>query len=505
MGIPLYFKQISHEFVDIISKSKPNTPVSRLFLDFNCAIHHCCNKLKQSKTLDADQFEEKLIQSCKDYIIHLKNTVNPRDLVYVSIDGVVPMAKISQQRKRRFFSDFKKTDPNEWNSNAITPGTLFMKKLILELNSFRDTIDFRLIVDAEKGEGEHKICHYIRQHDVPDHLDIIYGLDADMILLSMLSKHSEKTYLLREHVKDDTILVYMNISNTKKQIHNQFTNIIKDRQSSVDFIIKCYTCMTFMLGNDFLPNLSYISLRADGITTLLNKYKEVYHRLQTHILIENDGCIALNYGFFKEYLITLSKDEDMCFQQQEELYYNTNISYKMSQDIENYPIINKYPKIINSNKRGWRKNYYYYLFEKSSNSTIVSKSCKLYMQGMKWTIMYYFNQKTDWQWFYRFNYSPTIMDLSNYVLSNDDVLETSVGQHVDIKDVDQLAMVLPPSSIHLLPKEEHREIATNVKLGFVHHYPNKFDICTFMKYKLHECGSQGLYLDGLIILSDIFT
>lgn len=510
MGIPLYFKKLSHEFVDIVSQSKPPEPVSRLFLDFNCAIHYCSNQIKKdtkSRYLNNDEFESLLIQACKDYIIKLKNVADPSDLVYVSIDGVVPMAKITQQRKRRFFSDFKNKDKTEWNSNAITPGTLFMKKLLYELNEFKKTIDFHMIVDAERGEGEHKICHHIRQNNVPNGLDIIYGLDADMILLSMLSKHSEKTYLLREHVKDDKILVYMNIANTKSQIYKQFVTIINnDTISSVDFIIQCYTFITFLLGNDFLPNLSYISLRSNGIESLLIGYKEVFDRLNSHILKSNSGKITLNYEFFKEYITVLSKDEDSMFRDQENKYYNTTQSHRMSNDTENYPITNKYPKIINSHKSGWRQNYYYHLFEKTSDSSIINMSCKLYIQGLKWIIMYYFNQDTEWNWFYRYNYSPTLMDLSNYILSNID--NVTVCHRIEepsnkVKDIDQLVMVLPPSSTYLIPKKKYREIANNVSLGYAHHFPETFDICTFMRYKLHECGSQGLFLKDSIIVSNI--
>lgn len=508
MGIPLYFKKISHEFVDIVSQTKPTETVSRLFLDFNCAIHYCCNELKNDTvSYGSDEFEEKLIQACKDYILKLRDVVKPTELIYVSIDGVVPMAKISQQRKRRFFSDLKNKGKTEWNSNGITPGTLFMKNLIYELNEFKRIVDFEIIIDAERGEGEHKICHFIRQNDIPSGLDIIYGLDADMILLSMLSKHSEKTYLLREHVKNNKILVYMSIQNTKLQIYKQFANIINDKASSVNFLIECYTFITFLVGNDFLPNLSYISLRSNGITTLLEGYKEVYNKLNEHILLSTSTCtssthsnqkISLNYDFFKEYMITLSEKEDVCFKEQEENYYNTNQSYR-NQDMECYPIKHKYPRIINSHKPGWRQNYYYYLFEKSTDTSIISIACKQYVQGLQWMILYYFNQETEWYWFYRYNYSPTIMDLSNYVLSTElidlYVMQLKNDKH-EIQDYDQLVMVLPPSSMYIIPNEEHRKIVYDVSYGHTHLYPETFEICTYMKYRLHECGSQGLFLSN---------
>jgi 5'-3' exonuclease len=84
MGIPLYFKKITHEFTNIVSDQKPKEEVSRLFLDFNCAIHFCSNQIKSKKlNLSDGEFEEKLIHDCKKYILHLKEHVQPHDLVYV--------------------------------------------------------------------------------------------------------------------------------------------------------------------------------------------------------------------------------------------------------------------------------------------------------------------------------------------------------------------------------------------------------------------------------------
>ena len=50
---------------------------------------------------------------------------------YVAFDGVVPYAKMKQQKQRRYKSYLTKQilNKNEWNTNAITPGTPFMREL----------------------------------------------------------------------------------------------------------------------------------------------------------------------------------------------------------------------------------------------------------------------------------------------------------------------------------------------------------------------------------------
>ena len=103
--------------------------------------------------------------------------------------------------------------PNiEWDTNAITPGTKFMEKL----SKYLHNIDFKneynhdcqvIISDSnEPGEGEHKILQYLKQNysnndkrNNSENQYLIYGLDADLIMLSMASKINN-IYLLRESV-----------------------------------------------------------------------------------------------------------------------------------------------------------------------------------------------------------------------------------------------------------------------------------------------------------------
>lgn len=504
MGIPLFFKKLTSDFVDVIDTTAPTKDVARLFLDFNCAIHYCSNELKRTSVrLCDEEFETQLIQECIKYIQELRAFATPSKLVYISIDGVVPMAKITQQRKRRFLSDYKsqKNPTHEWNSNAITPGTLFMKKLVSELEQFaKEQTDIEMIVDNGNGEGEHKICHYIQAHDVVDDaLDVIYGLDADLIILAMLSKNSDNTLLLRENVKHTGTFIWMDIATTKKQIVNQFANAMSMdiTQNDADHVVKCYVFITFLLGNDFVPHLSYINLRSMGIESLIQAYAEVFEMFQRqeHIIQKND---EINLKFFTAYLEYLSKNEDFAFEQQERKYYSANAYNK--KDIENYPLVNKYPAVINSHKAGWRTNYYYYLFEKNVNSDVVSRACAEYVNGLLWMIDYYFRQTTRWYWFYQYDYSPTIVDLSNFVMSKSHLQNETNYDYRRIEAIDQLAMVLPPSNVHLIPSQKHKEIVKNVALGYTHNFPTAFKICTFMKYKLHECGCVGICLNAPILL-----
>ena len=59
--------------------------------------------------------------------------INPSKFIMICFDGVAPVAKLKQQKTRRYKNDylrqrFPKESP-EWNTSAITPGTEFMKNL----------------------------------------------------------------------------------------------------------------------------------------------------------------------------------------------------------------------------------------------------------------------------------------------------------------------------------------------------------------------------------------
>lgn len=100
------------------------------------------------------------------------------------------------------------------DSNVITPGTPFMQRLSTYLHRY---VAYRVSTDAAwnkcqvvisdssvPGEGEHKIMSHIRhlrqqeKYDA-DQTHVVYGLDADLIMLTLAS-HEPRFFVLREVV-----------------------------------------------------------------------------------------------------------------------------------------------------------------------------------------------------------------------------------------------------------------------------------------------------------------
>ena len=110
----------------------------------------------------------------------------------------------------------------------------------------------------EPGEGEHKIMNYMDKHIKKTDKNAIYGLDADLIMLSMIRNHND-IFLLREkteyNIENITEpYVYLDIQKLKKNgiimiIKEPFVNEYKisDQQILNDYIFMC-----FLVGNDFM-------------------------------------------------------------------------------------------------------------------------------------------------------------------------------------------------------------------------------------------------------------
>ena len=219
MGIPSYFSYIAKNHTDIIQKlCKFEKNIDNLYLDSNSIIYDCLRAISDEykKCKNDIEFETLLnIAVCKkidEYILHLQ----PKKKVFIAFDGVAPVAKLEQQRNRRYKSNLLSQIRNSieedetvmWNKTAITPGTRFMVNLNLFIQKYYNKQEKQFGIEEfiisgsdECGEGEHKLFQYIRDNSSYHHgtVTVIYGLDADLIMLCI--NHlpiSKQIYLYRE-------------------------------------------------------------------------------------------------------------------------------------------------------------------------------------------------------------------------------------------------------------------------------------------------------------------
>ena len=507
MGIPVYFKNLIENYDNLLIHDKyfGEYDVGALYLDLNCAIHPCCQEVmseyKEKSNYTIDELERDMMKRIFVKINELVLLVKPNKLLYIAIDGVAPRAKMEQQRTRRYKTTLDRTD-KIWNTNAITPGTIFMDKLgkflnyeILHKLSNRG---YKVIFSdsVEPGEGEHKILNYIRSTDnvkgITKCKHVIYGLDADLIMLSLIVSGSNSIYLLRERTEynfeglsDEVKYLYMDISKLKILILNEIKMNDIEIHISDNEIINDYIFLCFMLGNDFIKNIISLNIRYNGLDELLKTYKNLQRayngcfRLVTldnsldkyDEILSRSNLITLLDKLYDTEPSRLGTIKQIRIKQN--MKFRGNLRFKKSKELDDYdkyerniPIIeNHEEKWVDICNPDWENRYYMANCLNISGVSNISinhidhitykkkEICKKYIESLYWVANYYFKGKVLWDWYYPYNYSPLIPDIlielkNGYTMTNPPPDSKS---HKPYKSIWQLLIVFPPQSHYLIP------------------------------------------------------
>lgn len=517
MGVPGFFAWILKKYKNksIILKEKKETDF--LLFDTNCLLHPTCfkllaerqEKLRNYKFVDIKKLENSMINECIKYLDSIISYIKPKVGVYIAIDGVAPVAKIKQQRSRRFKSvsdkvivDNIKSKHNKpkdyfWNNSAITPGTEFMillhHKILLWIKNKKDGLKYIYSSCYEPAEGEHKLLEFIRKNRQYQY--IVYGLDADLIFLTLSVNH-KNIYLLREAVHlmnntdkfvfvdidrlkeaiKETMLIYMNNSDMNElNLTNKIIN---------DFIFICY-----FLGNDFLPHIEALNISKGGIDILLKcyckMYKDNYINGNNPYIVSKDKILKKNLIKFID-LLYIKEIEILELNYNTKRYYpkcNSNDKY----DREMHRINNVMFKVNDPIMVGmgdyneYRKRYYMYhmkVEEKELEKT-VEDICMKYLQGLEWITIYYFKGCPDWTWYYPYDYPPFLNDIKKYI-KNYKLSKFNINS--PLKPYQQLLCVLPIQSKYLVPKKYQHFMHSKSKLGYLYPYRFKQDFIGKTKY-----------------------
>jgi len=474
MGIPSYFVHIVKNHGNIIKKfKKTDINIDNLYIDSNSIVYDGIRELEYKSNNMI--FENKLINWVCEKIVYYINIINPSQNVLIAFDGVAPVAKLEQQRNRRyktwytnnFISDGLNNNET-WDTTAITPGTKFMDKLYKGIQKYFENrfnnINIILSGSQSCGEGEHKIYKHIRDNEEYHRKtnSIIYGLDADLIMLTLIhTKISENLYLFRETpyfiTSIDSSLVpdqhyVLDIYELGVKLNEEMTNDPK-KDCILDYIFLC-----FFLGNDFMPHFPALNIRTNGINILL----ETYHNLFKSETIINKGKI--NWKNLKKLVQELSKNEINYCEHEMKLKNKSEKRFKHRQfktkldELTMLPMYDrKVEKYINIGEDGWQERYYKELFGIEINDERKKQICVNYLEGLEWNLKYYTTDCPDWQWSYKYKYPPLLEDLYKYIPYFDtQFIENKLEEPVD--PLVQLAYVLPRNSLDLLPDKIYKQL-----------------------------------------------
>jgi len=519
----------------IIKKYEKNVlNVDNLYLDCNSVIYDVYNKMTfdtpsngMTETIGRAIIRQ-VIAKIEQYI----SIVEPKKTVYIAFDGVAPVAKLEQQRQRRYKSwyqneiskqIYKKTTSDAWNTVAITPGTVFMselnsiikehfsKPLAKEPLAKEEQLNTIVSGSNEPGEGEHKLFEYVRNNPEKhaSETTVIYGLDADLIMLSI--NHlpvSPNIYLFREtphfiqslnsELEPDAnyFLDIPELTNAiiKYLNNNDLETTVPNYNKVYDYIFIC-----FFLGNDFLPHFPALNIRTGGIDKMLNAYRvcikpnENLTDGKTINWANLRKLISYLSSYENEYVLEEHKLRDRGENKSRHAPRNTNTKANTKVNDEKQILDNEFKafencpqtereteKYIDPFRPNWQRRYYRVLLGIKSDTTgVLTKDVAInYLQGLEWTMKYYTTGCADWRWQYKYNYPPLLQDLIKHV----PVFPTEfvpVKPYNPVTEIVQLCYVLPRQSLHLLPKGLGQALITNFSSWYKNDYEFVWAYCRY--------------------------
>jgi 5'-3' exoribonuclease 1 len=493
MGIPgFYGNFLSQNVREAIFNGLPPF-VASLSFDLNGVFHDARKTvfgdgdkdpriLQAIANTDPMQLELELYNTIANIIIRMVQAANPRDCLILAVDGIAPGAKMQQQRGRRERAAKEKSPIETFDRNAITPGTEFMMRLdnfiVRFIGTYRQYLPPKVIYSSHlvPGEGEHKIMDYYRRGEASDGpaaqaggAHILYGLDADLIMLSLLSPLNN-IYLSRE---------------TEKEVINidRFKEYILARGNKPD-AIDDFVVMMFLIGNDFLPHTVALEQMSESISLLLDIYAEGEFTLT----FENDfGTREINWDSMKLFIreVAARENELLAALSVRPVKYPSRFLQAALIEGSFYP--ENFRSVWYQNALGTKgpKDFTNALLQiigtyipseydllvdpivaQTPLTTIsevtphrIEKMALDYMRTMAWTYLYY-REGTDainLDWAYLYYHAPMLVDLAAVMqtigITNTIDRYQSYEGMIPFTALHQLVAVLPMKSKELLPLE----------------------------------------------------
>ena len=547
--------------------------VDNFYLDMNGIIHTCTHS-NNDKLIMLN--EREMFSRIFAYTDRLYKLVKPTNKMYLAIDGVAPRAKMNQQRSRRFRSskerealladyvakEGKLPDDESFDSNCITPGTEFMFRLGI---AFRRWIDYKMETDpfwqngAEivfsgpdvPGEGEHKVMDMFREDKAADpdyspgkRRHCMYGLDADLIMLSLVT-HEPHFVLLREKIQkrkqnnrdsgsfspEDFEL--LEISLLRKMLNQHFSKMgqtmdsnaarieqeyalsdgtgkaIEVERFELERVIDDFVFMCFFVGNDFLPCLPHLDIADGSLSLMMNVYRDIMPSLGGYLTSKADIHLPRVELFLQE----IARREPLYFQQRatdekeplyaedgyKELYYRNKFGFGgEGEEFANYDGQEKGGQGLGCTPLGEEGGEFFQGLERAptyeGNKQLLIRS---YLEGISWVLEYYHNGCGSWTWFYPYLYAPLASDLTNLGL-----LPIQFERGTPFTPLLQLLSVLPPQSAPFLPKS-YSNLMIDPTSPLYPYYPEEFGVDANGKKNAWESVVKIPFLNEQILLDSV--
>ena len=537
MGIPKFAKTLMRRYPLIVANIKNDSdipPIDNLYLDINSVLHLLSHSREHNLlALTKKKTDEQIYEETCEFINQIVKLIKPKNFLMIVLDGVCPIAKISNQVISRYISSLYKFDEidnflkdinlekiNDFDGNKIFPCTKFMIDFEKYLDGYIakkrgncdgwEKIDIVFSGTNIPGEGEYKIISQIReQKNIEENNNIendnnctkycIFSGDADFILLSLLihepnivilkSGTFNKTKYNFEFNEDNNKLLFnefIYISVLREYLSLEFNDIKKffekniEKNYDIERIYEDFSFICLLLGNDYIPGILSLDTSDEIFEILLNSYKksiknydktdnylinnkgkinfqnfqsfikELFDKEVDYIKLKNkafkafkkpkyksNNCILTLTGLYKESLKNNVESKNKSTYDKLKNVMNSDKNFVsrinniinltiMKYDKENSKkyeetFINKFKKKYKNDKFKAEIMYYKEKFNIDIENILDKKKLKNiiinYLAGLQWNI-YYYKGFLNWNYNYKYCYSPLILSLSKFDYNN---------------------------------------------------------------------------------------
>ncbi len=482
MGIPSYYRKLARNFKGIYC-SRPE-PVEWMLMDYNCLIYQV---LREHQLVPYPgmgpmglQWELEFIDEiCKYTRKMIEMAGASEECVLIAMDGVVPMAKMRQQRMRRFKSVFGQG----WDTNAITPGTNFMKILAAALK--KAFPEAKVSGTEEFGEGEHKLMEFLKSLKAEERRGnvVIYGLDGDLFVLALLNNQlfcpELHFYFLREEAEKDKPLAYSWLSLDALKVGLESAAGTGDPRWLTEYAIAMS-----LLGNDFVPYGLSFRIKEGGHERLLEYLRRLHADGLSLIGLEITAWSKL-FSFLaadEKHFVLRSAKSKMDLASKMKAYDEENkplewASANEGQLLEGDRLVTNwqsvYARVALGSLKGLEAHY-------------LEDSARQYIHALEWTYNYYCKGADSVSFMYMYNY-PTapLFESVAAAFNRFDLPVVAADEHRPTAH-EQLALVLPAKSYWLIPKCKERQLLAAAPQWF----PSEWHYYSFGKRFFWECEPE---------------
>lgn len=482
MGIESFGGYVGKAFRKCQSEKKPNN-IKSLFIDANTIFYSAARLIYPPDVDKTKDLRPALAEKVPELIDGIVNKIKPTDNLIIAVDGLVNVAKLNQQKYRRF----SKKEPGEtFNTHNFTPGTTIMKMIHLEIEKYVKNIkNVRKIIYSSymvPGEGEHKIFDLIRDKQIiiNEGNHVLYGDDSDLFIISLLSPF-KNIYVLRDNMR---IPIYHDMNIFKNLVRKYLKTNVPEQIVYQDFAL-----ISFFIGNDFLPRFPNLPNTFNTMNLMIGIYNNI-----NKPMTDMDGNIQ--WENFYHLINCLDKYKRNNYGMYENIAHNVNWRFKypldiLHQSIELVDVRGKKVKanydsskhIIKFDLKTFASKWYNKQFEPKTNilkeqfdnqdyfsTQDIVKMVIKFLQTFQWVLRYYLvgSEKVPNSFFYPYKITPLTISIVNYLKvlikesKTHNLNKVMIQKDYPLNIIHQLLSVIPPGSIDLIPSEFHKIYQTDL-------------------------------------------